>query len=282
MHIIVIPVYNDWKSLNKLLHEVNSRCNTKELIKILIVDDFSNKKPLLNLKELNKIKEIKILKLTKNLGSQKAITIALNYLRKIESSFYVTIMDSDGEDDPGHVEEMLSLAKKNKTKVVVSCRKSRKENLLIKICHKIHLILTFFFTAKWISFGNFSSFHSKNIIKILHDNSSWHAYSAAIIKNTSIKRTYSPRLERYYDKSKVSFLFLITHSIKIMGVFYNRIFLFSLFYALLINKLSNEFNFLILALIGVINILIFSVITKNYVRQHTNFLNFIKNIKIIK
>ena len=282
MHIIVIPVYNDWKSLNKLLHEVNSRCNTKELIKILIVDDFSNKKPLLSLKELNKIKEIKILKLTKNLGSQKAITIALNYLRKIESSFYVTIMDSDGEDDPGHVEEMLSLAKKNKTKVVVSCRKSRKENLLIKICHKIHLILTFFFTAKWISFGNFSSFHSKNIIKILHDNSSWHAYSAAIIKNTSIKRTYSPRLERYYDKSKVSFLFLITHSIKIMGVFYNRIFLFSLFYAFLINKLFKEFNFLILVLIFTINILIFSVIAKNYAHKHTNFLTFIKNIKIIK
>jgi len=282
MHIIVIPVYNDWKSLNKLLHKINNKCNTKELIKILIIDDFSSRKPLLNLKKLNKIKEIKILKLTKNLGSQKAITIALSYLRKIKSSFYVTIMDSDGEDDPGHIETMLSLAKKNKNRVIVSCRKSRKENLLIKICHKIHLILTFFFTAKWISFGNFSSFHSNNIKKILSDNSSWHAYSAAIIKNTIIKRTYSPRLERYYDKSKVSFLFLITHSIKIMGVFYNRIFFFSLFYALLINKLSKEFNFLILALIVVINILIFSVINKNYARKHTNFLNFIKNIKIIK
>ena len=52
MHIIVIPVYNDWKSLNKLLHEINSKCNTKELIKILIVDDFSNRKSLINLKKL--------------------------------------------------------------------------------------------------------------------------------------------------------------------------------------------------------------------------------------
>jgi hypothetical protein len=282
MHIIVIPVYNDWKSLNKLLHEINSKCNTKELIKILIVDDFSNRKSLINLKGLNKIKEIKILKLTENLGSQKAITVALTYLREIKSSFYATIMDSDGEDDPGHIEEMLDLAKKNKNRVIVSCRKDRKENLIIKFCYKIHLILTFFLTAKWISFGNFSSFHSKNIKKILLDNSSWHAYSAAIIKNANIKRTYSPRLKRYYDKSKVSFLFLMTHSIKIMGVFYNRIFIFSLFYALLINKLFKDFDSLILVSVLVINILIFSVIVKNYAGKQTNFLNFIKNIKIVK
>jgi hypothetical protein len=200
----------------------------------------------------------------------------------MKTSFYITIMDSDGEDNPGHIKKMLDLAKKNKNKVIVSCRKDRKENLLIKICYKIHLILTFFLTAKWISFGNFSSFHSKNIKKILSDTSSWHAYSASIIKNTNIKRTYSPRLRRYYDKSKVSLLFLITHSIKIMGVFYNRIFFLSILYVFMINKLLNELDFFMIALIFAINILIFSVIAKNHAGKYTNFLNFIKKIKIIK
>jgi len=100
MHVIVIPVYDDWKSLNKLLYEINSNTSTKELVKILIINDFSKKKPQLNFKKLNKIKEIKILELAKNLGSQRAIAVALNYLKKVESSFYVTIMDSDGEDIP--------------------------------------------------------------------------------------------------------------------------------------------------------------------------------------
>ena len=282
MHIIVTPVYNDWRSLNKLLYEINEKCKTKELIKILIIDDFSNLKPSINIKKLNKIHEIKVLKLITNLGSQKAITIALHYLKKIKSSFYITIMDSDGEDSPAHIVEMLDLAKKNKDSIVVSCRKERKESLLIKTCYKIHLTLTFFLTGKWISFGNFSSFHSKNIHKILLNNSSWHAYSAAIIKNANIKKTYSTRLKRYYDKSKVSFLFLINHSIKIMAVLYNRIFLFSLFYILLINKLFKEFDFLLLTLIFTINILIISSIIKNYVKKNKDFLSYIKNIKKIK
>ena len=44
MHVIVIPVYDDWKSLNKLLNEINSNTSTKELVKILIINDFSKKK----------------------------------------------------------------------------------------------------------------------------------------------------------------------------------------------------------------------------------------------
>ena len=59
MHIIVTPVYNDWRSLNKLLYEINEKCKTKELIKILIIDDFSNLKSSINIKKLNKIHEIK-------------------------------------------------------------------------------------------------------------------------------------------------------------------------------------------------------------------------------
>ena len=273
MHVIVIPVYDDWKSLNKLLYEINSNTSTKELVKILIINDFSKKKPQLNFKKLNKIKEIKILELAKNLGSQRAIAVALNYLKKIESSFYVTIMDSDGEDDPKHINKMIDLAKKNKNSVIVSCRKDREENLIIKICYKIHLILTFLLTVKWISYGNFSSFHSKNIKKILSDNSVWLAYSSAVMKNTKIKKTYSKRLKRYFGKSKVNFSFLVTHSIKIIGVFYKRVLVLSLFYLLLVNKLFNSFDSFFLIFIFIINAVIVLTISKK---------NSDKNVNLIK
>jgi len=272
MHVIVIPVYDDWKSLNKLLYEINSNTSTKELVKILIINDFSKKKPQLNFKKLNKIKEIKILELAKNLGSQRAIAIALNYLKKVESSFYVTIMDSDGEDDPKHINKMIDLAKKNKNSVIVSCRKDREENLIIKICYKIHLILTFLLTVKWISYGNFSSFHSKNIKKILSDNSVWLAYSSAVMKNTKIKKTYSKRLKRYFGKSKVSFPFLVTHSIKIIGVFYKRVLVLSLFYLLLVNKLFNSFDSLFLIFIFIINAVIVLTISKKNPDKDVNLI----------
>ena len=272
MHVIVIPVYDDWKSLNKLLYEINSNTSTKELVKILIINDFSKKKPQLNFKKLNKIKEIKILELAKNLGSQRAIAVALNYLKKVESSFYVTIMDSDGEDDPKHINKMIDLAKKNKNSVIVSCRKNREENLIIKICYKIHLILTFLLTVKWISYGNFSSFHSKNIKKILSDNSVWLAYSSAVMKNTKIKKTYSKRLKRYFGKSKVSFPFLVTHSIKIIGVFYKRVLVLSLFYLLLVNKLFNSFDSLFLIFIFIINAVIVLTISKKNPDKDVNLI----------
>ena len=272
MHVIVIPVYDDWKSLNKLLYEINSNTSTKELVKILIINDFSKKKPQLNLKKLNKIKEIKILELAKNLGSQRAIAVALNYLKNVESSFYVTIMDSDGEDDPKHINKMIDLAKKNKNSVIVSCRKDREENLIIKICYKIHLILTFLLTVKWISYGNFSSFHSKNIKKILSDNSVWLAYSSAVMKNTKIKKTYSKRLKRYFGKSKVNFLFLVTHSIKIIGVFYKRVLVLSLFYLLLVNKLFNSFDSLFLIFIFIINAVIVLTISKKNPDKDVNLI----------
>ena len=272
MHVIVIPVYDDWKSLNKLLYEINSNTSTKELVKILIINDFSKKKPQLNFKKLNKIKEIKILELAKNLGSQRAIAVALNYLKKVESSFYVTIMDSDGEDDPKHINKMIDLAKKNKNSVIVSCRKDREENLIIKICYKIHLILTFLLTVKWISYGNFSSFHSKNIKKILSDNSVWLAYSAAVMKNTKIKKTYSKRLKRYFGKSKVNFLFLVTHSIKIIGVFYKRVLVLSLFYLLLVNKLFNSFDSFFLIFIFIINAVIVLTISKKNPDKDVNLI----------
>jgi hypothetical protein len=278
MHIIVIPVFDDWKSLNKLLLKIDAVLNAKELVKILIINDCSKKKPYLNLKKPNNIKEIKILELTKNLGSQKAITVALNYLKKIKSSFYVTIMDSDGEDNPEHIKNMIYLAKKNKDSVIVSCRKDREENLVIKICYKIHLILTFFLTARWISFGNFSSFHSKNLKKILSDNSAWLAYSAAVMKNVNIKKTYSTRLKRFYGKSKVSVLFLIKHSIKIIGVFYKRVLFFSLFYLLLANELFKSYDSLFLIFIFTINIVI---ILNIYKKNKDKEINFIKNIKKI-
>ena len=272
MHVIVIPVYDDWKSLNKLLNEINSNISTKELVKILIINDFSKKKPQLNIKKLNKIKEIKILDLAKNLGSQRAIAVALNYLKNVESSFYVTIMDSDGEDDPKHINKMIDLAKKNKNSVIVSCRKNREENLIIKICYKIHLILTFLLTVKWISYGNFSSFHSKNIKKILSDNSVWLAYSSAVMKNTKIKKTYSKRLKRYFGKSKVNFSFLVTHSIKIIGVFYKRVLVLSLFYLLLVNKLFNSFDSFFLIFIFIINAVIVLTISKKNSDKDVNLI----------
>ena len=133
MNLILIPVYNDFKSLNKLLLIINSLIR-KNSTQVLIVDDCSSNKMKLDIKKMKMIKRIEILRLSENIGSQKAIATSLKYLneKKNRDFNYITIMDGDGEDNPNNISLMLNFAKKNKDSLVVSCRKDRNENFLIK------------------------------------------------------------------------------------------------------------------------------------------------------
>ena len=225
-HIIVLPVYNDWKSLNKLLSKLDN-CLFKEKFivnEILIINDNSSKEIILERKK------IKVIFLNQNLGSQKAIAIGLEYLKKFKENFFITIMDSDGEDDPDQVGKMLKNAIRNPNAVVTSNRKQREEPLIIISLYKLHLLITFLFTWKWISFGNFSTFHNSNLNRLLSNNSSWFAHSSSILKNCKIKRLYSKREKRYFDKSKLGILSLIEHSLRVNAVFSLHIFFASCIY----------------------------------------------------
>ena len=88
-HVIIIPIYNDWKSLNKLLLKLDHSLKNEKKIKneILLVNDDSSKKLNLKKKKFKVIKRIKVIFLKKNLGSQKAIAIGLSYLKKLKENF---------------------------------------------------------------------------------------------------------------------------------------------------------------------------------------------------
>ena len=255
---IIIPIFNDWVSLSKLLININNKLKIKKKIEILIIDDCSTKKHFIkNLNKLRKIYSIKILRLKENLGSQKAIYFGLKFLQKEKNNFFVTIMDGDGEDNPSHIKKMLKISETYDNRVVVSSRKDRRENFLIKYLYKIHLFLTLILTFKWIDFGNFSTFHSSNIKKILSNKAVSNAYSAGILKNSRIIKTYSIRSKRYYETSKVSFLFLIRHSFKIIGVFYIKALFLSILYLLINFIFLRDSIYFFLILFFIINLLVF-------------------------
>ena len=64
-HLVLIPVYNDWKSLEKLISKLDFYLSRVKKIshEILIVNDNSSTEPDINCKNLKAIKKIKILKL---------------------------------------------------------------------------------------------------------------------------------------------------------------------------------------------------------------------------
>ena len=279
-NIIVIPIYNDWMSVNKLLFEINEILDSSYLCKILIINDCSTQKIQIENKKLDKIKEIKILSLNQNLGSQKSISIGLNYLKQLNENFYITIMDGDGEDSPLEIKKMLDEAKLNLDCIVTSHRKERNESFYIKFSYKLHLIISFVLTGHWISFGNFSSFNSSNLKKInLYDV--WIAYSAGILKNCKIKKLYASRQKRYFENSKVNFIKLIEHSLRIISVFYKRTLISSLFLLLIMWAINSQFNLLLYAPIVFINLFVILIKTKHYIKSSVNLRSFIREIKTL-
>lgn len=231
---IIIPVYNDWKSLNKLLLKLDKELRKKfSKIEVIVINDNSSEKILISRNKFFSIENIKVITLNKNIGSQRAILVGMQYLDKIKEDFVVTIMDSDGEDDPAQVSKMINAALMNPEKVITSNRKKRKESKIIILMYKIHLIFTFLLTLNWISFGNFTSFKKNNLKKLLSNNSSKFAHSSSVIKNCKIIRLYAKRKKRYFDKSKLSILSLIEHSLRVNVVFQNKIVLTSSIYIFL-------------------------------------------------
>lgn len=285
--LFLIPVYNDWKSLNLLLKKIDLELKKKNYFsEILIINDASTIIKRINIKNLFNIKNIFILNTKKNLGSQKCIHLALKHINQFKKEYIITIIDSDGEDDPKEINKMINLAIKNNDRIITSNRLARKESLVIRILYRVHLIVTLIITGQWISFGNYTCFNSKNIKKIIKNDDGCYAHPANVIKHSKIIRIFAKRNKRFFDKSKVNFLGLMFHSLRIISVFQKKVFFRSLIIVLFLTICYILLKYKILLIL--IDIIIFFnliIVTNKILFQTSEFLqtkNLIKNIGILK
>ena len=283
-HIILIPVYNDWRSLNKLLSEIDIALKDSRFLQteILIINDCSTMNISIDKNNFKTIKKISVITLKQNLGSQKSIAIGLNYLKKLDNNFFITVMDGDGEDSPYEITKMLENAQNHENHVITSNRKKRKETFLIILFYRIHLIISFLFSFHWITFGNFTTFNAKNLKKLLSNNCSWYAHSSSVIKNCNIKKLFAKREKRYFDKSKLGFISLVEHSLRINTVFLHRIFFSSILYSALIFYLvPKNINYFFIILILLFNIILLIVKKIHFIKNFSDIDNLIEDAKSI-
>ena len=278
-YIFLLPLYNDWESLVLLLNKINNEVKSlNKIAEVFIVDDKSSEIAP-EFSSFSNINKINILHLSENLGSQKAISIGLQYLRNKNEEMLITILDSDGEDDVSKVPSMILAAEKDTKKVIVSSRTKRQEIFIFKILYILHKILIFTFTLKWISFGNFSSFHSQQLSKILANDSSWLAFSSSVSKNCEIKKVNAERKKRLIGVSKLSFFNLVLHSLRVGAVFFSRSVLLSFFYLiLLIYLFIMGYGFSIYFIVTIIfyNFFLYLTIFINNQKKFVNSVNFIE------
>ena len=107
---ILIPVYNDWQSVLKLLDNINLSIESLDHeISVIIVNDASNHDRPLEEKDLENIHSVKILNMKINQGHARCIATGLKYIYEKEDFDYVIPMDGDGEDRPEEIKNLIFL-----------------------------------------------------------------------------------------------------------------------------------------------------------------------------
>ena len=218
---ILIPVYNDWQSLLKLIDEINTLPISQEFeLSIIVVNDASNHDRQDDKKKLENIHSIKILNMKINQGHARCIATGLKYIYEKEDFDYVIPMDGDGEDRPEEIKEFINQIENSSGKPIVGKRVKRSENLLFKFCYQLHKLITLTFAGKKIKFGNFTCLPKTTVEKMVKEKATWNSFSGSLTKvEQDLIETPSIRGERYFGPSKMSFYNLIKHSLSIISVF---------------------------------------------------------------
>ena len=285
---ILIPVYNDFQSLSKVIQEINSIISSlDEEFSIIIVNDASTDKTEIDASNIDIIHSIKILNIKKNQGHARCIATGLKHIHEKEQYDYIIPMDGDGEDRPEEIKNFVENINFSPDKAIVGERVKRTEKLIFKICYKIHKALTYLSTGQSIKFGNYTCLPKLTVEKMINEKATWSSFSGALQKVEKDKiEVPSERGVRYFGPSKMSFLNLIKHSLSIISVFkFNvliRSVLFLVVYLFLISENISNVTLIPFYLVILLNILTFYFSNRENINEFNNSLENINSVEQIK
>ena len=285
---LLIPVYNDWQSVIKLLEIINSEVSgLSHEFSVIIVNDNSteNKSEMpINLDNLN---SIKIINMKNNQGHARCIATGLKHIFEKEEFDYVIPMDGDGEDRPDEIKQFVDNLNYSPNMSIVGERIKRSEGLIFKFCYSIHKLITFTFTGETIKYGNYSCLPKSIVEKMINEKATWSSFSGSLAK-VSKDRTIIPseRGIRYFGPSKMSFKNLVLHSLAIISVFKLNVFIRSILFIFVYMFLIHQ-NISLIMVIPVILVLalmvsVFAVSGRENLDELKNSLSNISNVDKIK
>ncbi len=286
--IILIPVFNDFKSASKLIEEIDiniSDLNTS--FSVIVVNDGSTEEKILETKNLINIKSLKLINMRNNKGHARCIAAGLKHISENEDFDYVIPMDGDGEDRPEEIRNFVEKIKDNPNNSIVGERVKRSESLVFKVCYFFHKIITFTFTGKFIKFGNYTCLTKKTVKKLIEDKATWSSFSGSLAKNEiNLIKSPSIRGPRYFGPSKMSFLNLIKHSLAIIAVFKTGVIFRSIaFYAIYLIIIAEYISIITaipLAIIIIFGLVILKISGRENMNEFNNSLTNISDIDILK
>ena len=211
---IILPFHNEEEIFSFFLDDLNvNLTNLNHEFLLIFVDDFSTDKTIDVIKNytFNKNISFKIIRNLSNLGNQKSIKAGLDYTIKNHKAVNkFIIMDTDGEDNPANIKDLLIQSKDNS--IVVAKRGARTNSFLFLFLYKIYKIFFKILIGKSLDFGNYSIISRDVANHLVHLN--FVHYSAFLLKSKyQIIKIKIDRAKRIAGKSKVNFNFLLYHAI---------------------------------------------------------------------
>ena len=281
---ILIPVYNDWESVFKLLENINLEASKIDInFSVIIVNDASTDSiPKLST-SLDNLKSIQIIHMKENKGHARCNAAGLKYIYEKEDFDYVIPMDADGEDRPEELSLLIEKIKEYPDTAVTANRIKRSEGLMFKFCYLAHKYLTFVFAGQTIKYGNYTCLPKSVVNAMVNEPATWSSFSGSLAKIAK-EKNYIPseRGTRYFGPSKMSFMNLLKHSLSIIAVFKTTLLIRSILFLivylfLVVGKIS------VITLIPVIAVIIMmlSVITLSKRENITEYNSSLENIESI-
>jgi hypothetical protein len=217
--IVVMPVYEDVEASTKLFQEL--RRTQGAATYIVAVDDGSVRQPVDVAAISDAGLEGVVIRLRRNVGHQRAIAIGLSYVAENFGDDAVVIaMDSDGEDTPESITELVAGLNSADVDVVVATRKSRVESLKFKTFYIVYKLLFSLLSGRQISFGNFMAAKMPAVRRLASMQELWTHVAASVLGSKLRVQTCAlDRGPRYAGRSKMNFVGLALHGFRALMVF---------------------------------------------------------------
>jgi polyisoprenyl-phosphate glycosyltransferase len=217
--VVLMATYNDWDSIAELLPKIDDELNAINAIgHIVIVDDGSTEfggQELIGSQSFLAISRVECVELFRNQGNQRANAVGIAYCEAETDGDYLIVMDSDQEDKPNYISQLIKSCAENQDKAIIFAeRAERSENLAFRFFYGAYQRLYKLLTGMNISIGNFSVIPKLLIPRVANIAELWSHYPAAIMRaRIPFMAIHSERGKRTRGKSKMSIVPLLLHAL---------------------------------------------------------------------
>jgi polyisoprenyl-phosphate glycosyltransferase len=225
---LVSPVYFDVPSYTRLRDNARAALPESSGLKLrfVAIDDTAGADPAI--RELEQQPDQSIITPPFPLGHQRGLVFGLRRLSTVlNQDDLIVTLDADGEDQPQDLPRLLAPLRQADASirtVAVAARTRRRESLPFKLFYLVFKILFQFLTGTTIRSGNYAAYRGWLTRDVLFHPHFDLSYSSSLLSlGLNVQRVPCERGVRYAGVSKMTYVKLIQHGLRMLMPFADRI-----------------------------------------------------------